>query len=108
MSEALALSALLCWQAVMMGALRASSLSPPGTRRLLFASLGFFGFIVSCTVAARTWPATVAFWWWLLAWIGAALAVVWAHAYLRHHRRAAPAALLGLGIAGGLAIWGLA
>ena len=91
-----------------MGALRASSLSPPGMRRYLLLVVGLAGFIVSSVVAARTWSATVAFWWWLVAWIAAALVVVWAGAYLRHRHRSAVPALVGVGVAGALAVWGLA
>lgn len=109
MSEALALTALLCWQVVMMGAFRASFLSPSGTTgRAALTAFGFIGFAMSWVVAARTWPATVAFWWWLVAWMAAALLVLWAGAYLRRHGRSAPAALVGLGVVGALAIWGLA
>ncbi|MEM8607566.1 MAG: hypothetical protein AAGF92_10690 [Myxococcota bacterium] len=108
MNEALALTALLCWLVVMMGAFRASALTPAGTaRRIGFAVFGLAGFVVSWSIALRHWPTTVAIWWWLVTWIAAALLVVWAGAYLQRHARSAPVALASIGVAGAVAAWGL-
>ena len=108
MADALPLLALLAWQIVMMGALRAARLSTPGSPRgWAFTVLGVAGFGASCLVAFRVWPPTVAFWWWIIAWMVAALLVVWAGAYLRAHGRTAPFAIVVVALIGSLSIWGL-
>ncbi|MEM7139033.1 MAG: hypothetical protein AAF500_20840 [Myxococcota bacterium] len=108
MHDALPLIALLSWQVVMMGGLRAGRLSAPNSpRALAFTMLGVVGFAASCLVAFRIWPPTVAFWWWVVAWMVSALLVVWVGAYLRAHGRTAPFAILGVAVIGGLTTWGL-
>lgn len=95
----------LCWQIVMMGACRVAATTPSGPSRVVFAALGGVGFVASSWVAFRAWPPTVAFFWWLTAWMVAAISVLWAGAYVRGKHARSSAVLGGLTGLGTILAW---
>ena len=105
MDETIATLTVLCWQIVMMGACRAAVTAPSGPSRVVLAALSSMGFIASGWVAFQAWPPTVAFFWWLTAWMVAAISVLWAGAYVRGNQAQASAVLGCLAGLGTLLAW---
>ena len=100
MDETLPMLALLCWLIVMMGSLRSVWAPGPSARAPLWITIASVALAASVFVALRAWAPTVALWWWLTAWMVAALVVLWVGAYLKRLRAYLPLALATLSVLG--------
>ena len=103
MSEAFPMLAVMAWQIVFMSAVRYLEGAPSRLGRPMAVASGAVAFGVSALVAVKTWALTVAFWWWIVSLMVAALSVLVVGAYSDRGKRAAPRSLLAVCVIGSIA-----
>ena len=95
--------AVLAWQIVLMSAVRYLEAAPSRPSRSVAFAFGVIAFGTSVLVAVKTWAPTVAFWWWIVSLMVAALLVLFVTAYSDRGESTAPRSLLAVCAIGSIA-----